>query len=29
MYTKEPSEIYVEKLLVEKDKAFHIWGKIF
>jgi SWI/SNF-related matrix-associated actin-dependent regulator 1 of chromatin subfamily A len=29
MYTKEPSEIYVEKLLVEKDKAYHIWGKIF
>ena len=29
MYTKEPSEIYVEKLLVEKDKAYHIWVKIF
>jgi len=29
MYTKEPLEIYVEKLLVEKDKAYHIWGKIF
>jgi SWI/SNF-related matrix-associated actin-dependent regulator 1 of chromatin subfamily A len=29
MYTKEPSEIYVEKLLVQKDKAYHIWGKIF
>ena len=29
MYTKEPSEIYVEKLLVEKDKSYHIWGKIF
>ena len=29
MYTKEPTEIYVEKLLVEKDKAYHIWGKIF
>jgi SWI/SNF-related matrix-associated actin-dependent regulator 1 of chromatin subfamily A len=29
MYTKEPTEIYVEKLLVEKDKSFHIWGKIF
>ena len=28
MYTKEPTEIYVEKLLVEKDKAYHIWGKI-
>ena len=29
MYTKEPKEIYVEKLLVEKDKSYHIWGKIF
>ncbi len=29
MFTKEPSEIYVEKLLVEKDKSYHIWGKIF
>ena len=28
MYTKEPTEIYVEKLLVEKDKSYHIWGKI-
>jgi hypothetical protein len=27
MYTKEPTEIYVEKLLVEKDKSYHIWGK--
>ncbi len=25
----EPKEIYVEKLLVEKDKAYHIWGKMF
>ena len=29
MYTKEPKEIYVEKLLVEKDKSYHIWGKVF
>ena len=29
MYTKEPTEVYVEKLLVEKDKSYHIWGKIF
>jgi SNF2 family DNA or RNA helicase len=29
MYTLEPTEIYVEKLLVEKDKSYHIWGKIF
>jgi SWI/SNF-related matrix-associated actin-dependent regulator 1 of chromatin subfamily A len=25
----EPKEIYVEKLLVEKDKSYHIWGKMF
>jgi len=29
MYTKEPKEIYVENLLVEKEKSYHIWGKIF
>ena len=29
MYTKEPKEIYVESLLVEKEKSYHIWGKIF
>jgi len=29
MYTKEPTEIYVEKLLVEKEKSYHIWGKVF
>ena len=29
MYTKEPTQIYVEKLLVEKDKSYHIWGKVF
>jgi len=29
LYTKEPTEIYVEKLLVEKDKSYHIWGKVF
>jgi len=25
----EPKEIYVEKLLVEKEKSYHIWGKMF
>ena len=25
---KPPEEIWVEKLLCESDKAFHIWGKI-
>jgi SNF2 family DNA or RNA helicase len=29
LLTKEPEKIYIEKLLVEKDKAFHIWGKLF
>jgi SWI/SNF-related matrix-associated actin-dependent regulator 1 of chromatin subfamily A len=29
MYTKEPTEVYVEKLLVEKDKSYHIWGKVW
>ena len=24
-----PKEIWVEKLLVEKDKSYHIWGKFF
>ena len=28
-FISEPDKIYVEKLLVEKDKAYHIWGKIF
>ena len=29
LLTKVPEKIFVEKLLVEKDKSFHIWGKIF
>ena len=28
-FIKEPDKIYVEKLLVEKDKSYHIWGKVF
>ena len=28
-FISEPDKIYVEKLLVEKDKSYHIWGKIF
>jgi SWI/SNF-related matrix-associated actin-dependent regulator 1 of chromatin subfamily A len=28
-FIKEPDHIYVEKILVEKDKSYHIWGKIF
>lgn len=26
---KVPEEVYVEKLLVEKEKSYHIWGKFF
>lgn len=29
LYQKTPEKIWVEKLLVEKDKAYHIWGKVF
>ena len=24
-----PEKVYIEKLLVEKDKSYHIWGKFF
>ena len=29
LYTDIPEQIWVEKLLVERDKAYHIWGKFF
>ena len=29
LYTKIPEQVWIEKLLVEKDKSYHIWGKIF
>jgi SWI/SNF-related matrix-associated actin-dependent regulator 1 of chromatin subfamily A len=29
LYTEIPTKIWVEKLLAEKEKAFHIWGKVF
>jgi len=29
LLTKVPEKVYVEKILVEKDKSFHIWGKLF
>lgn len=29
LYTEIPEKVWVEKLLSEKDKAFHIWGKVF
>jgi len=29
LYTEIPEKVWVEKLLAEKDKAFHIWGRVF
>lgn len=29
LYTTIPERVWVEKLLAEKDKAYHIWGKVF
>jgi SWI/SNF-related matrix-associated actin-dependent regulator 1 of chromatin subfamily A len=29
LYLEIPEKIWVEKLLVEKEKSYHIWGKIF
>jgi SWI/SNF-related matrix-associated actin-dependent regulator of chromatin subfamily A-like protein 1 len=29
LYTVIPEKVWVEKLLCEKEKAFHIWGKVF
>jgi SWI/SNF-related matrix-associated actin-dependent regulator 1 of chromatin subfamily A len=29
LYTTIPTEVWVEKLLAEKDKSYHIWGKLF
>lgn len=29
LYTKIPEKIWVEKLLADKEKAYHIWGKVF
>jgi SWI/SNF-related matrix-associated actin-dependent regulator 1 of chromatin subfamily A len=29
LYTEVPTKVWVEKLLAEKEKAFHIWGKVF
>ena len=28
-YIEIPTQVYVEKLLVEKDVSYHIWGKFF
>ncbi len=29
LYTEIPTEVWVEKLLTEKEKSYHIWGKVF
>lgn len=29
LYTEVPTKVWVEKLLAEKDKAYHIWGKVW
>jgi SWI/SNF-related matrix-associated actin-dependent regulator 1 of chromatin subfamily A len=29
LFSSVPTRVYVEKLLVEKDTAYHIWGKFF
>jgi SWI/SNF-related matrix-associated actin-dependent regulator 1 of chromatin subfamily A len=29
LYTEIPQKVWVEKLLAEKDKAYHIWGRVF
>ena len=29
LYTKVPTEVWVEKLLTEKEKSYHIWGRVF
>jgi len=28
-FLETPKQVYIEKLLVEKDKSYHIWGKFF
>lgn len=29
LYTEIPKEVWVEKLLAEKEKSYHIWGRFF
>lgn len=29
LFTKVPSQVWVEKLLVERDKSYHVWGKFW
>ena len=29
LYTEIPQKVWVEKLLADKEKAYHIWGRVF
>lgn len=29
LYTEIPQKVWVEKLLADKEKSYHIWGKVF
>jgi SWI/SNF-related matrix-associated actin-dependent regulator of chromatin subfamily A-like protein 1 len=29
LYTQIPSQIWIEKLLVEREKSYHVWGKFW
>jgi len=29
LYTEIPTKVWVEKLLAEREKSFHIWGRVF
>ena len=29
LYTEIPTKIWIEKLLADKEKAYHVWGKVF
>jgi SNF2 family DNA or RNA helicase len=29
LYTEIPTECWIEKLLIEKEKSYHVWGKFF
>ena len=29
LYTEIPQKVWIEKLLADKEKAYHIWGKVF
>ena len=29
LYTQIPEKVWIEKLLADKEKAYHVWGKVF